>query len=52
MKKTYKEWHMDEIRRKVYNALAEISMETDASKEEMDAAIEWFQIKFYEYEED
>ncbi len=37
-----------DIRSKVYDALAEIMMETCASEEDMDQAIEWFQIHFYE----
>ena len=45
---------MKDIRSEVYNALADIMFETGATKEEMNAAIEWFQIKFYEdeYEEE
>lgn len=45
---------MKDIRSEVYNALAEIMFKTGASKEDMDKAIEWFQIKFYEdeYEEE
>lgn len=41
---------MRNIKSEVYNALAEIMFETGASKEDMDKAIEWFQIKFYEDE--
>lgn len=41
---------MKDIRSEVYNALADIMFETGASKEDMDKAIEWFQIKFYEDE--
>lgn len=41
---------MKDIRSEVYNALGEIMFKTGASKEDMDKAIEWFQIKFYEYE--
>ena len=48
MKESYKEYNQSEIRRAVYNALAEISRELDASEEEMNMAIEWFQIRFYE----
>lgn len=40
-----------EIRSKVYEALAKISFEHDASKEDMDKALKWFNDKFYEYEE-
>lgn len=45
---------MKDIRSEVYNALAEIMFKTGASKEDMDKATEWFQIKFYEdeYEEE
>lgn len=50
MKRTYNEFKNEEVRRAVYNALAQISHELDASKEDMDQAIEWFQIKFYESE--
>ena len=39
-----------DIRSKVYDALAEIMFETGASEEDMDQAIEWFQIHFYETE--
>lgn len=41
---------MKDIKSKVYNALADIMMETGATKKDMDEAIEWFQIKFYEDE--
>ena len=37
-----------DIRTEVYNALADIMFESDASKESMDEAIEWFQTHFYE----
>ena len=50
MTKDYNEYRKNEIRREVYNALAQISFELDASEEEMNQAIEWFQIKFYEDE--
>lgn len=50
MARTYKEWKDSEVRSKVYNALAQISHEFDASEEEMDRAIEWFQTHFYEDE--
>lgn len=45
---------MKDIKSEVYNALVEIMFKTSATKEEMDEAIEWFQIKFYEdeYEEE
>ena len=46
----YDECRNDEVRSAVYNALAQISFELDASEEEMNQAIEWFQIKFYEDE--
>lgn len=43
-----------EIRSQVYNALANIMFETKANKEDMDDAIEWFQMHFWEdaYEEE
>ena len=41
-----------DIKSEVYNALAEIVFKTGASKEDMDQAIEWFQIHFYDEEED
>ena len=50
MAKDYNEYKKNEIRREVYNALAQISFEFDVSEEEMNQAIEWFQIKFYEDE--
>lgn len=43
---------MKDIRSEVYNALSEIMFKTGASKEDMNQAIEWFQIKFYEDEYD
>ena len=46
----YSEYRNDEVRRVVYNTLAQISFELDVSEEEMNQAIEWFQIKFYEDE--
>lgn len=39
---------MDEVKTAVYNALAQVSMEQDASQEEMENAIEWFMVHFYE----
>ena len=44
----YKEQKQWKVTRAVYNALAEVSRELDADEEEMNKAIEWFQIKFYE----
>lgn len=41
----------NEIRSEVYEALANIMFENDASKEDMDKALKWFNDKFYEYEE-
>ena len=46
----YKEWRDSEVRSKVYYALAQIAHEFDVNEEEMERAIEWFQIKFYEDE--
>lgn len=43
---------MKDIRSEVYNALSEIIFKIGASKEDMNQAIEWFQIKFYEDEYD
>lgn len=43
---------MKDIRSEVYNALAEIMFKTGATKDDMDEALEWFQIKFYECEEE
>lgn len=43
---------MKDIRSEVYNALSEIMFKTGASKEDMNQAIEWFQIKFYEDKHD
>ena len=37
-----------DIRSEVYNALATIIFETEASKEDMEAALEWFELHFYE----
>lgn len=38
---------MKDIRCEVYNALADIMFKTDASKEDMDRALEWFNVRFY-----
>lgn len=46
--KTFNEYQLAEVKSAVYNALAQISMEQDASQEEMEAAIEWFVVHFYE----
>lgn len=46
----YNEYRNNEVRSAVYNALAQISFELNVSEEEMNQAIEWFQIKFYEDE--
>lgn len=51
MTKDYKTWKQDQIRSEVYKALAQISFEHDASKEDIDKALEWFNDKFYEYDE-
>lgn len=37
-----------DIKSDVYNVLSDIMMKTGATKEEMDIAIEWFQLHFYE----
>lgn len=50
MTNDYKTWRQDKIRSEVYNALANIMFENEGTKEDMDKAIEWFQIKFYEDE--
>lgn len=46
--KTYNDYKNDEVKSAVYNALAQVSMEHDASQEEMQAAIDWFVVHFYE----
>ena len=43
---------MKNIKNEVYNALANIMFETGASKEDMNEAIEWFNEKFYDEDED
>lgn len=43
---------MKDIKSEVYNALANIMFETGASEEDMNEAIEWFNRKFYESEEE
>lgn len=43
---------MKDIRSEVYNALGEIMFKTGASKEDMERAIEWFEIHFFEESED
>lgn len=43
---------MKNIKNEVYNALANIMFETGASKEDMNEAIEWFNEKFYDTDED
>lgn len=50
--KDYNTWRRDEIRRKVYDALAEIMFDCEGTKEDMDEALEWFNIRFYEDEYD
>ena len=45
---TYNEWKQDQVRREVYEVLAQIMFEHDATKEEMDRALKWFNDKFYE----
>lgn len=49
--KTYREHMQDELRSRVYNALAEIVFETEADEEDMEKALEWFQIRFWEDDE-
>ena len=46
--RTYDDFIASNIRSKVYNALAEISFEEDASENEMEMAIDWFLVHFYE----
>lgn len=53
MANNYQEWLKSEFRSKVYNALSEVAFEfadvpEDELKKNMDEAIEWFQIHFYE----
>lgn len=43
---------MKDIRSEVYNALSEIMFKTGASQKDMEQAIEWFEIKFFEESED
>jgi len=50
--KTYNEYKMDEVKSAVYNALAQVAMETDASEDEMEKAFEWFRAHFYENNEE
>ena len=38
----------NEVRSAVYNALADVSFHLDVNEEEMDKALEWFQIHFYD----
>lgn len=45
---TFDEYQKKEVRSAVFNALTEISFEKDASKEDMQKAIEWFMKHFYE----
>lgn len=52
MTKDYATWRQDKIRHEVYNALASIMFENEGTKEDMDKALEWFNKKFYEFEED
>ena len=52
----YKEWLQSEIRSKVYNALSDVAIDyadvdSEELKKQMDLAIEWFQIKYWENEE-
>ena len=37
-----------DIRSEVYNALVTIIFETKASKKDMEEALEWFELHFYE----
>ena len=47
------DWSIEmDIRSEVYNALADIMFMTDATEKDMDEAIEWFQIHFYDHSED
>lgn len=48
--RNYDDYSMETIKSRVYNALAEISFEEDASEDQMTRAIEWFQIHFYDQE--
>ena len=41
---------MKDVRGQVYAALAEVAEETGANQEEMEAAIEWYIIHFFEDE--
>lgn len=45
---TYKEYRTRKLTARVYDALANISNEEDASEEEMLAALEFFKKKFYD----
>lgn len=53
----YKEWLQSEIKSKVYNALSDVAfdypdVDSEELKKQMDQAIEWFQIKFWEDEKE
>lgn len=41
---------MKDIRSEVYNALADIMFKTGAIQDDMEQAIEWFEIHFFEDE--
>lgn len=40
-----------DIRNEVYNALADIMFKTKATEKDMQEAIEWFEVHFFECEE-
>ena len=43
---------MKDIQSEVYNALSDIMFKSGASKEDMEQAIEWFEIHFFDELED
>lgn len=47
-KATADEKRRDEVMHQVYNALANIVLDTQATKKDMDFALDWFNTHFYE----
>lgn len=47
MRQDFSEWQRNRVRSAVFKALADVSNELDASKEDMEQAIENFMIDYY-----
>ena len=48
MENNFKEWQREKVQSAVFNALADIANELDASEEDMEFAWEWFSTHYFD----